>query len=384
MSLRRTIIEVDPASLNVAEFCRVHGISTWFFYDLRRRHSIDGAGVIEPKSRAPRRVRNKTPDAVEDAIVSKRKELTDAGLDAGPGSICWHLRDLDGLPSESTVWRILKQRGFIVANPAKAPRSSIRRFTAERANECWQLDDTTWPLADGSEVKILNVIDDHSRVLVASAALAVCTGSAAFAVVAAAAVTLGWPERFLSDNAKAFRIVLADALAELGVAARHSRPYHPQTNGKVERFHLTLKKWLERQPAAHSIEMLQAQLDVFRYIYNHERPHRALDRQVPADVWAAAPKSGPADHPLSRPSIVARSGVHNGIAYVGDIYAITIGATYNGKRAVTVITALKAHVFVDGRLVRQLTIDPNRKRQTLYPRPGPPPRTTVREDPRHP
>lgn len=384
MSLRRTIIEMDPASLNVTEFCRVHGVSTWFFYDLRRRHAIEGDEVIEAKSRAPRRVQNKTPAAVEDAIVAKRKELTDAGLDAGPSSICWHLRDLGGLPSESTVWRILKQRGFIVANPAKAPRSSIRRFTAERANECWQLDDTTWELAEGTEVKILNIVDDHSRLLVASSALTACTGPAAFEVVAAAAATLGWPERFLSDNAKAFRIVLADALGELGVAARHSRPYHPQTNGKVERFHLTLKKWLDRQPSADSVESLQAQLDAFRVIYNHQRPHRALERHLPADVWTRAPKSGPADQPLAKPSTVAHSTVHNGIAHVGDTYKITIGAVHNYKRAVTVITGHHAHVFVEGRLVRELTIDPTRKRQTLYPRPGGRAAATVRQDPRHP
>lgn len=374
MTPRRTIIDVDVDGLNVTAFCRQHGVSTWFFWDLRRRHALEGDAVLEPKSRAPRRVANKTPLAVEDQIVAKRKELDDAGLDAGPGSICWHLRDLDGLPSEATVWRILKARGFITADPSKTPRSSMRRFTAERANECWQLDDTTWQLADGSEVKIFNVIDDHSRLLVASTAMRSCSGAAALVSLGEAASVLGWPERTLSDNAKAFRDVLADALAELGVNARHSRPYHPQTNGKVERFHQTLKKWLDRQPAAATLEELQAQLDAFRFIYNHQRPHRSIGREVPARVWADAPKSGPADQPIGAPTLVVTSKVHRGVARATNRCLISVGAAHNGKTAVIAITGLCAHVFVDGRLVRELTIDPTRTLQRLHERSGRPPR----------
>src|SRR5256885_2040883 len=148
VSLRRAIIDAEVAGLNVAQFCRDHGISTWFFWDLRRRHRAEGDVVLEPKSRAPRVVANKTPDAVEDAIVAKRKELIDAGLDAGPETIAFHLADLDGVPSPSTIWRILRARGFVVHQPAKAPKRSGRSFTAARANDCWQLDDTIWSLAD--------------------------------------------------------------------------------------------------------------------------------------------------------------------------------------------------------------------------------------------
>jgi transposase InsO family protein len=371
MTLRRTIVDVDVDGLNVTAFCAQHGVSTWFFWDLRRRYASEGEVVLEPKSRAPRRVANKTPVAIEDLIVAKRKELDDAGLDAGPGSIRWHLSDLEGLPSEATVWRILTARGFIHANPAKAPRSSMRRFTAERANECWQLDDTTWQLADGTEVKIFNVVDDHSRLLIASVAMPTCTGAASLGALGEAAVVLGWPERILSDNAKAFRGVLTDALGELGVAARHSRPHHPQTNGKVERFHQTLKKWLDRQPRARSLEELQAQLDTFRYIYNHQRPHRSIGRRVPAQAWVDAPKSGPADRPLSTPTTVAKSKVRAGQVYAGS-YTITVGAAHNGRPALTVITGNHAHVFVNGRLVRELTIDPTRQHQTLYQRRGRP------------
>jgi transposase InsO family protein len=372
MSVRRAIVDIDPVTVNVTEFCRVHGVSTWFFWELRRRYAVEGDAALTPKSRAPHRVANRTPGPIEDAIVVKRKELLNAGLDAGAGSIAFHLRELAGVPSEATIWRILKARGFITPDPTKAPKHAHRRFTAERANDCWQLDDTNWELADGTPIKILNVIDDHSRLAVASVALESCTGAATLAVLAAAATTLGWPARFLSDNAKAFRRVLAEALGNMGIAHGHSRPYHPQTNGKVERFHQTLKRWLRRQPQPRTIDELQAQLDIFRFIYNHERNHRSLDRRYPADVWAQAPKNGPADQPIGHPTRIYQQTVHGGIVHLGRRYRVSVGATYNGRQLLAIVTGTACHVFLDGQLIRALTLNPNRKNQPLHNRPGRP------------
>jgi transposase InsO family protein len=372
MSLRRTIVSIDTSTLNVSEFCRTHGISTSFFHRLRREYDPDHPESLEPKSRAPGEVANKTSIDIEEAIVATRKRLEDAGLDAGPDTIAFHLAELDGLPSRSTIWRILRDRGLIQAQPAKAPKRAGRSFTAERANDCWQLDDTSWDLADGTPAKILNVVDDHSRLLVASAALASCTGTAALSVVAAAAVVVGWPARFLSDNAGAFRNVLATALGHLGVGAGHSRPYHPQTNGKVERLHQTLKKWLDRQPRAGTLAELQAQLDMFRFIYNHQRPHKSLGRQFPAAVWVAAPKSGPASRPLATPTEVHSATVVAGRFHITQRYDITVGAAHNRQLGVAVLTGLDCHIFIDGHLIRQLTVDPTRRRQPLHPRPGRP------------
>jgi transposase InsO family protein len=372
MSLRRLIVEVDVSSVNVSEFCRTHGIGRSFFYGLRARHRAEGDAGLEARSRAAIRVANKTPVEVEDRIVAMRKHLVDEGLDAGPASIAFWLKGLEGLPSEATIWRILTARGFITPEPAKAPKSAYRTFVAERANDCWQLDDTTWALADGTEVKILNIIDDHSRLLVASTAVASCTGAAALVVLACAAAVLGWPARFLSDNAPAFRHVLAQALAPLGVGSGHSRPYHPQTNGKVERFHRTLKQWLAARPAATDLPELQTQLDEFRFFYNHHRPHRSLRRATPAAVWANAPKSGPADRPLAPPSRISTSRVHNGIVWAGRRAQISIGAAHNGNDALIITTGTACHVFVDGRLARALTLNPDRVHQPLHPRPGRP------------
>ena len=137
MSLRRAIVEASLDGLNVRTFCATHGISTWFFYDLRRRYRAEGDAVLEPRARAPQRVPNRTRLEVEDAIVAVRKELVSVGLDCGPATIHYHLAGRLGaqlVPSEATIWRVLSRAGCITPQPEKAPRHAYRSFTAERAN----------------------------------------------------------------------------------------------------------------------------------------------------------------------------------------------------------------------------------------------------------
>ena len=189
--------------------------------------------------------------------------------------------------------------------------------------------------------------------------------------IAAAAPFVGWPARFWSDNAKAFTATLAAALAPIGVAASHTRPYSPQSNGKAERFHQTVQKWLAKQPRATTVDELQAQLDLFRIIYNTQRPHAPSADASPADVWTHAPKSGPSDRPLGQPTTVHDSTVHAGKCYAGR-YAISVGTAHNGQHALTVITGTTGHVFIDGHLIRQLTINPNQRTQPLHHRSGRP------------
>ena len=354
MSVRRLIVEVELDGLNVTEFCRQHGISTWFFYQLRRRYAAEGEAGLEPRSRAPKTVANRTSVWVEDLIVDLRKELNDSGLDAGAATIWSHLagRLPDGVavPSEATIWRVLSRRGFIVPQPGKAPKHAYRTFAAARANECWQLDDITWPLCSGREVKIITIIDDCTRLCPGLRAVETANGEAAFEAFSTAAEKWGWPERFLSDNANAYRHTLADAVGALGVEHRHGRSYHPQTQGKVERFHQTLQKWLRAQPPAATLDQLQTQLDVFCEIYNHQRPHRAIGRKPPASVYAHTPKAGPSDRPIGTPTSIHRVTVTGGVCHVNKRYTISVGASHNGHQATVVITGLTCHLFIAGRL----------------------------------
>ncbi|HSK34288.1 MAG TPA: integrase core domain-containing protein [Propionicimonas sp.] len=349
-------------------------MSRWFFYDLRRRHRRDGEVVLEPGSRVAHRIRNRTPAAVEDQVVRLRKELIDAGLDAGPATIWDHLSDGGGrVPSEATIWRILRRRGLVVPDPSKAPKRATRRFVAERANERWQIDSTHWALADGTGVEIINVIDDCTRVLVQSMAVRTCTSAGAFEAITRGAQRWGWPEGVLSDNGSAFHGRPGDdrpgglsvALEALGIRAGRSRPYHPQTCGKVERFHRTLKLHLDSRDPAQTLEELQQQLDQFSETYNHQRRHRGIGRRTPASVFEITPKSGPADQPLNAVTRVYRYNTSGGSVWAGRHCRISIGNRYDGQPATIVLTGTRAHVFVHGQLVRHLTIDPTRQNQPL-------------------
>jgi transposase InsO family protein len=370
MSVRRLIVEVSTEGLNVTRFCADHGVSPWTFYELRRRFAAGGFAAIEPRSRAAHLVANRTPLEVEDAIVGYRKHLVDQGLDDGPATIRVHLLadpTVDMVPSEATIWRVLDRRGFIVKDPSKAPKRSSRRFTAERANECWQFDDTGWDLADGTTVKIVDVIDDCTRVLVASHAVETATAAAVFRAVTVGGQAWGMPERVLCDNAKAHQS-LHDTFALLGVDVRHPRPYHPQTCGKVERVHQTVKKWLRAHDPSATITELQHELDRFVDVYNHRRPHRGIGRRIPAELWAQTPKSGPAANPLSTPTELHRVTVNaNGTIRIGSRYTISIGRAYAGHDCITAITGRACHVFIDGRAIRNLTLDPTRNYQPQQP-----------------
>src|SRR5438876_7725050 len=299
---RLVVTAVRREGRTKSEVARDYGVSRQWVHELVKRFDAEGESGLEPRSRRPRGSPLRTPGATEDEIVELRKELSDQGLDAGAHTIAYHLAKHHGTrPSVATIWRILSRRGFVAPQPQKRPRSSFVRFQADQPNERWQADITHWALPNGHPVDILNVLDDHSRLLVGSDARA--TTKAADVVVSfhEAAGRHGFPASMLTDNGAVFtgvyrgggRCAIEVELDSLGILYRHSSPYHPQTCGKVERFHQTLKRWLARQPAAGSITELQGQLDWFRRYYNTIRPHRALGRRTPLLAFEARPKALP-------------------------------------------------------------------------------------------
>jgi transposase InsO family protein len=255
------------------------------------------------------------------------------------------------VPSVSTIHRVLVRNGLVVAAPQKRPRSSWRRFRCAWPNGCWQIDATCWELAGGTPAAIMNVVDDHSRLLIATLAAPGQTVAAAITAITTGGQSWGLPQQVLSDNGSCFGGVdktgdLPDLLAWLGVRLVHARVYHPQTMGKVERFHQTLKGWLATQPRAGALAELQAQLDDFAVYYNTRRPHRALHGATPAEAWQATPAAGPAEHPLPT---TARISVHHptvtttGVLTVGRS-RIGLGTTWAGHR----LTAIRygTHILV--------------------------------------
>jgi transposase InsO family protein len=194
---------------SVKEVCEAHDISRSWLYELIARYRELGDDGLKPQSKRPRSSPTRVAPAVEDEIVALRKELTDLGVDAGAHTIHYHLqrrhrRRRRAVPSVATTWRVLSRRGSVTPQPQKRPKSSWRRFQAELPNECWQADVTHWALANGTEVEILNVIDDHSRLLVASRAFVTAKAADVVETFHLGATELGLPASVLTDNGAIF------------------------------------------------------------------------------------------------------------------------------------------------------------------------------------
>jgi transposase InsO family protein len=307
MDLERTsmdnklLVATLPEPQNWSEWARVLKMSRPSIYKWRARYREFGLDGLVERSRAPISPAGRTSGDVEDRVVRLRKELADAGLDAGAATIGWHLGQDGVVVSDATVWRILGRRGLITPSARKGPRKQWHRFERERPNDLWQLDDTDYVLGSGTIVKVINMIDDRSRLVPESRAVPVCTSKAAWQAFLSGAARYGLPRQVLTDNARAFHSLKGDEpcwfqqqLVTVGIDKIKTAPYHPQTNGKVERFHQTQHRWLDAHPVARTIVELQALLDTFREIYNTARPHRALGRRIPQDVFDELPKATPA------------------------------------------------------------------------------------------
>jgi transposase InsO family protein len=299
---RVAVLQVVSNQLSVTEAAAEYGISRRHLHRLLARYREGGVDALEPRSRRPLSNPAQTPVAVRERVVELRSRLTADGLDAGPVTIAWHLeREGHKPPAPATISRILQQAGLITPQPRKRPRSSYTRFEMAQPNELWQSDFIHWRLADGTDVEILNWLDDHSRYLLSCTAHQPVTGDDVVATFLGVVEQYGPPASTLTDNGSVYtsrftggRNAFEYVLPVLGVRQKNGSPGHPQTQGKTERFHQTLQRWLAARPPARTLAELQRQLDEFREHYNEHRPHRALDRRTPGHAYRATPKAAPA------------------------------------------------------------------------------------------
>jgi len=342
----------------VTTFCAEHQISRKTFYAIRARVRADGAAAaLEPRSRRPRNSPTKLTDEIKQQALGVRAVLESSGLDHGPISV----RDkmgamgLDPVPSVASLARIFRQAGVARAEPKKKPRSAWRRFVYPAPNACWQLDATEYELTRGRKCVIFQLIDDHSRYAVASHVAWTETAAAAIAVFDKAVAAHGVPQRLLSDNGLALNPSrrgylgqLVEHLARLGVQAITGKPYKPTTQGKNERFHQTLFRYLDKQPLASTLAELQAHIDTFDDIYNNDRPHQGLPGRVtPRTAWQATDKVQ-APRPKPDPLFFAHAAVkrHRPAPAPTDLPAGTHVKTLNTAGAFTLASVTYK---VDGR-----------------------------------
>ena len=372
-----------------AEVARDYQVSKGWVSKLVARYRVEGDAAFEPRSRRPHSSPGALDPAIVQLIVALRVELTDQGLDAGTDTITWHLEHRHQIRvSTSTVHRYLRRAGLVAPEPKKRPKSSYVRFAAEQPNECWQADFTHWRLADGTDVEILTWLDDHSRYALSVTAHQPVTGPIVVAAFQAAITRHGPPASTLTDNGMVFTTRFAGRggghnqleteLARRRIIQKNSRPNHPTTCGKVERFQQTLKKWLRTQLAAATLIELQAQLDTFTGTYNHDRPHRSHpDRATPAAAYQARPKATPGTgtgdaHHRIRHDRIDTSGVIT-LRHNGQLHHIGIGRTHARTPVIVLVADLDIRVIhaTTGELLRHLTLDPTRDYQPTGKPPGP-------------
>ena len=231
-----------------------------------------------------------------------RKQLEKDGPDAGAESIAARL-EREGVrpPANSAIHRILVSAGLVRPEPGKRPKASCTRFEASLPDELWQSDFTHWPIATVPGAVVVSRLDDRSRNLLHARAFATVTMDDVQATFLQACAEHGIPARTLTDNGTVYTTRPISAapgrsertLALMGVRQSNGRPCHPQTQGKIERYHRTLKQWLSARPLASSIDELNEQLAEFRHVYNEERPHRALGRRTPGEAYRAKGKALP-------------------------------------------------------------------------------------------
>lgn len=391
MSKARLIITaVVVEGRSPSEVARTYGVARSWVYQLVARYRAEGDAAFEPRSRRPHTRPDATPAATVELIVELRRRLAAQGLDAGADTIGWHLEHHHGIVvSRATIYRTLRRNELIEPAPNKKPKSSYIRFQAEQPNETWQADFTHHRLADGTDIEILTWLDDHSRYALSVTAHRPVTGPAVVATFRAAIAVHGIPASTLTDNGLVFttrfahggrtaRNGLENELVRLRVRQKNSRPNHPTTCGKVERFQQTMKRWLRTQPPAASLAELQHQLDAFVDIYNHHRPHRSLPhRSTPAAAYTARPKASSSIEHAGSEFRVRHDRIHNGrvsLRVDGNMHHIGLGRTLDGTRIIMLIHGYQVRVIhaATGEIIRTLTIDPERRYHgTGRPKGGP-------------
>ena len=344
--------------------------------------------AFTPRSRRPRRVPSSTPASVVELVLAVRQQLAGAGFDAGADTIRWHLKHRHGVDlSRATIHRILVRAGTVTPAPQKRPRSSWTRFEADQPNETWQSDFTHYRLTHpdgrpGADVEIITWLDDHSRYALHCSAHRRVTAPIVHATFVATAAEHGNPASTLTDNGMVYTVRFAGGrggrtrleaeLRDRGITQKNSRPNHPTTCGKVERFQQTLKNWLRAQPTQPAtIGQLQALLDTFREKYNHDRPHRSLPKQAtPAAVYSARPKATPQrdratdTHDRVREDRVSKTG-NITLRHNGRLHHIGIGRTHAGTYVRLLVHDLDITIadLATGEVLRELTLDPTRDYQ---------------------
>ena len=305
MSLRAEFVMLaGQEGANVRALCRGYGISAQTGYKWLARAALDPEERFADRSRRPRSSPRRTPAEVEAKVVALRC----AHPRWGGRKLARRLRDLGAprVPAPSTITAILRRHGRLDESELLTPHAMIR-FERDRPNELWQMDFKGHFAHDAGRCHPLTLLDDHSRFSLCLEACANQRGATVEASLVPTFERYGLPRRMVFDNGSPWGNGPGDPytplgvwLLRLGIAISHSRPYHPQTLGKDERFHRSLKAEVLQGRRFRDLAHCRQAFAAWRHVYNLERPHEALDMAVPASRYRPSPARLSADAPGHR------------------------------------------------------------------------------------
>jgi len=297
MTLRLEFVNLARAeNANLSELCRRFGISRKTGYKWLARYATGNAPALEDRSRRPRRSPGRTPET----MCQRLRELRAAHPAWGARKLRRRLADLgvQDLPAASTIGGLLQRDGYIAATGGQ-PHPYVR-FERACPNELWQMDFKGHvALSRGGRCHPLTLLDDHARYLLGLRACARENDATVRPHLQEIFERYGLPENLLCDNAAPWSgnrgewTPLAIWLVRLGIRVLHGRPYHPQTQGKEERFHRTLQAEIFSRTDLRDLDHSQEAFDQWRPVYNQERPHEALAMATPASRYTPSARSLP-------------------------------------------------------------------------------------------
>ena len=298
MSQRAEFVSFASApTANVSDLCRRFGISRQTGYKWLRRAAVVGGQALMDSSRRPVNSPRQTPAGMEAHVIAVRERFPYYG-----GRKIRRILLREGIeqpPAASTITAILNRNDLL--SPYRRRIRNWQRYEEPASNALWQMDFKGHVPMSKGRCHPLTVLDDHSRFCIC---LAACPDEQASTVrkhLTAAFERYGLPERMLMDNGapwgssgQALHTRFTAWLIRVGTSVSHGRPYHPQTQGKDERFHRTLKlEVIDQRPVWHDGAEMQLAFDSYRPLYNFERPHEALNLEPPASRYAPSPRPFP-------------------------------------------------------------------------------------------
>jgi transposase InsO family protein len=361
----QAVLAVVQDGWKVVEVADRLGVSRQAVHAWIARYEQGGLASLADRSHRPATCPHQTAPELEAWICELRREHPGWG----PRRIAHQLArsGVDSTPSVSAIYRCLRRHGLIELRRRRKRRDEFRRWERERPMQLWQMDVMGGvELDDGSELKIVTGIDDHSRFCVAAGLVRRATTKAVCEVLAASLVRFGIPDEILTDNGKCFtgrfgpqptEVLFDRTLRENGISHRHTGVRSPTTTGKVERFHQSLRKEFLTDRSFASLEVAQAELDAWISDYNTNRPHQALEMATPAErfrlpslakVDVSVPMDVADDHPGQW---VLRRVASNGVISV-DNQMFSVGNAYRAELVDVLVDETTIQVWSKNHLIK--------------------------------